>query len=95
MASNSFGDIFRVSTWGESHGPALGATVDGCPPGVTITEEMIQHWMDKQVYLNLGQFLLGAAALGVDASGGAWRCGADEACVYESIFAQSECACVS
>ena len=48
MSINSFGHLFRVTTWGESHGPALGATVDGCPPGVTITEEMIQHWMDKR-----------------------------------------------
>ena len=48
MSINSFGHLFRVTTWGESHGPALGATVDGCPPGVPITEEMIQHWMDKR-----------------------------------------------
>ena len=48
MSINSFGHLFRVTTWGESHGPALGATVDGCPPGVTITPEMIQHWLDKR-----------------------------------------------
>ena len=36
MSMNSFGHLFRVTTWGESHGPALGATVDGCPPGVAI-----------------------------------------------------------
>lgn len=48
MSLNSFGHLFRVTTWGESHGPALGATVDGCPPGVTIDEEMIQHWLDKR-----------------------------------------------
>jgi chorismate synthase len=45
---NSFGHLFRVTTWGESHGPALGATVDGCPPNVEISEEMIQHWLDKR-----------------------------------------------
>ena len=48
MSMNSFGHLFRVTTWGESHGPALGATVDGCPPGVPISEEMIQHWLDKR-----------------------------------------------
>lgn len=48
MSINSFGHLFRVTTWGESHGPALGATVDGCPPGVKIDEAMIQHWLDKR-----------------------------------------------
>ncbi|WP_187429142.1 Chorismate synthase [Roseobacter fucihabitans] len=48
MSMNSFGHLFRVTTWGESHGPALGATVDGCPPGVAIDEAMIQTWMDKR-----------------------------------------------
>jgi chorismate synthase len=46
MSMNSFGHLFRVTTWGESHGPALGATVDGCPPGVELTAEMLQHWLD-------------------------------------------------
>ncbi|MCU4651666.1 chorismate synthase [Roseibacterium sp. SDUM158016] len=48
MSFNTFGHIFRVTTWGESHGPALGATVDGCPPGVPISEEAIQHWLDRR-----------------------------------------------
>ncbi|APX13030.1 chorismate synthase [Tateyamaria omphalii] len=48
MSINSFGHLFRVTTWGESHGPALGATVDGCPPGVEVDEAMIQHWLDKR-----------------------------------------------
>jgi len=48
MSLNSFGHLFRVTTWGESHGPALGATVDGCPPGVPLDEGMIQHWLDKR-----------------------------------------------
>ncbi len=48
MSINSFGHLFRVTTWGESHGPALGATVDGCPPGVEIDASMIQHWLDKR-----------------------------------------------
>ncbi|MCF2871381.1 chorismate synthase [Octadecabacter sp. G9-8] len=48
MSINSYGHLFRVTTWGESHGPALGATVDGCPPGVPLTAPMIQHWLDKR-----------------------------------------------
>jgi len=48
MSMNSFGHLFRVTTWGESHGPALGATVDGCPPNVQINEAMIQQWLDKR-----------------------------------------------
>jgi chorismate synthase len=48
MSMNSFGHLFRVTTWGESHGPALGATVDGCPPNVPVTPEMLQHWLDKR-----------------------------------------------
>ena len=48
MSFNSFGHLFRVTTWGESHGPALGATVDGCPPGITLTEADIQPWLDRR-----------------------------------------------
>ncbi|MGB3407080.1 MAG: chorismate synthase, partial [Jannaschia sp.] len=48
MSMNTFGHLFRVTTWGESHGPALGATVDGCPPGIPIAAEDIQQWMDKR-----------------------------------------------
>jgi len=48
MSLNTFGHLFRVTTWGESHGPALGATVDGCPPGVPLEPEMLQHWLDKR-----------------------------------------------
>ncbi len=48
MSINSFGHLFRVTTWGESHGPALGATVDGCPPGIELAEEMLQVWLDKR-----------------------------------------------
>ncbi|MBY5933493.1 chorismate synthase [Tateyamaria omphalii] len=48
MSINSFGHLFRVTTWGESHGPALGATVDGCPPGVAVDEAMLQQWLDKR-----------------------------------------------
>ncbi|TDE37041.1 chorismate synthase [Antarcticimicrobium sediminis] len=48
MSINTFGHLFRVTTWGESHGPALGATVDGCPPGVPVDAAMIQHWLDRR-----------------------------------------------
>ena len=48
MSFNSFGRLFRFTTWGESHGPALGAVVDGCPPGITLSEEDIQPWLDKR-----------------------------------------------
>jgi len=48
MSTNSFGHMFRVTTWGESHGPALGATVDGCPPNVPVDAAMLQHWLDKR-----------------------------------------------
>jgi chorismate synthase len=46
--SNSFGQLFRFTTWGESHGPAIGAVVDGCPPGLTLSEIDIQPWLDKR-----------------------------------------------
>jgi len=48
MSMNTFGHLFRFTTWGESHGPALGATVDGCPPGIEINEAMLQVWLDKR-----------------------------------------------
>ncbi|MBW7055385.1 chorismate synthase [Paracoccus bogoriensis] len=48
MSYNTFGREFRFTTWGESHGPALGATVDGVPPGVPLTEAYIQRFMDRR-----------------------------------------------
>lgn len=48
MSFNTFGHLFRVTTWGESHGPALGATVDGCPPNIPLNAEMLQVWLDKR-----------------------------------------------
>ena len=48
MSYNSFGHLLRVTTWGESHGPALGCVVDGCPPGIRLTPEDIQTWLDKR-----------------------------------------------
>ena len=46
MSHNTFGQLFRVTTWGESHGPALGCVVDGCPPGIPLEAAEIQQWLD-------------------------------------------------
>jgi chorismate synthase len=48
MAGSSFGRIFRITTWGESHGKALGAVVDGCPAGLPLCEEDIQAYLDRR-----------------------------------------------
>ncbi|HVT53781.1 MAG TPA: chorismate synthase [Dongiaceae bacterium] len=48
MSHNSFGHLFRFTTWGESHGPAIGCVVDGTPPGIDIAPEQIQHWLDRR-----------------------------------------------
>ncbi|UUL81831.1 chorismate synthase [Sphingomonas qomolangmaensis] len=48
MSYNSFGRVFRFTTWGESHGPAIGAVVDGCPPGIALSEADIQPFLDKR-----------------------------------------------
>ncbi|MBS1024193.1 chorismate synthase [Gluconobacter cerinus] len=48
MSDNSFGQLFRVTTWGESHGPAIGCVVDGCPPRLKLSEADIQPWLDRR-----------------------------------------------
>jgi chorismate synthase len=48
VSFNSFGRVFRFSTWGESHGPAIGAVIDGCPPGLELGEADIQPWLDRR-----------------------------------------------
>ena len=48
MSHNTFGHLFRVTTWGESHGPALGVVVDGCPPGIRFTVAEIQAELDRR-----------------------------------------------
>ncbi len=48
MSHNSFGHLFRVTTWGESHGPAIGCAVDGCPPRLALMEGDIQPYLDKR-----------------------------------------------
>src|SRR4030043_1208427 len=54
MGGNSFGTLFRITTWGESHGKALGVVIDGCPPHVELSGEDIQKEMDKR---RLGQYI--------------------------------------
>ena len=48
MSFNTFGHLFRVTTFGESHGPEIGCVVDGCPPGIPLTESDIQPWLDRR-----------------------------------------------
>ena len=48
MAGNSFGEFFKITTWGESHGKSLGVVIDGCPAGVKISEKDIQIEMDRR-----------------------------------------------
>jgi len=48
MSDNIYGTLFRVASWGESHGPAIGCVVDGTPPGLTLSESDIQVWLDKR-----------------------------------------------
>jgi chorismate synthase len=48
MSHNTFGHLFRVTTWGESHGPAIGCVVDGCPPRIPISEAEIQSYLDRR-----------------------------------------------
>jgi len=48
MAGSSFGELFRFTTWGESHGPAIGVVVDGVPSRLPLAEPEIQHWLDRR-----------------------------------------------
>ena len=48
MSHNTFGHLFRFTTWGESHGPAIGCVVDGCPPGIALSELDIQTFLDQR-----------------------------------------------
>ena len=48
MSHNTFGHLFRFTTWGESHGPAIGCVVDGCPPRIALSEADIQYWLDRR-----------------------------------------------
>ena len=53
MSFNTFGKLFRFTTWGESHGPAIGCIVDGCPPNINLREQDIQIELDKRNRDNL------------------------------------------
>ena len=55
MSFNTFGKLFRFTTWGESHGPAIGCIVDGCPPNIKLKEQDIQVELNK-VYPNAKVF---------------------------------------
>ena len=48
MAGSTYGNLFKITTWGESHGPALGVVIDGCPAGLSLNEEDIQKYLDKR-----------------------------------------------
>ena len=48
MAGSSFGNLFRITTWGESHGKGIGVVVDGCPAGLSLCEEDIQRFLDRR-----------------------------------------------
>ena len=48
MAGSTFGTLFRITTWGESHGPALGVVVDGCPAGIPLPTDYIQAFLDRR-----------------------------------------------
>ncbi len=48
MSHNTYGHLFRVTTWGESHGPAIGCVIDGCPPGIPLAESDIQPYLDRR-----------------------------------------------
>ncbi|MEG6551202.1 chorismate synthase, partial [Desulfocurvibacter africanus] len=48
MSGSSFGQMFRLTTFGESHGPAIGGVIDGCPPGIPLSEETIQQELDRR-----------------------------------------------
>ncbi len=48
MSGNTFGKLFRITTWGESHGPGIGVVIDGCPPGLPLDESVIQKMLDRR-----------------------------------------------
>ena len=58
MSGNSFGKIFKVTTFGESHGAALGCIIDGCPPQIELSEADIQEELDRNHLLEIVHLLL-------------------------------------
>jgi chorismate synthase len=59
VSFNTFGRVFRFTTWGESHGRAIGCVVDGCPPDLALSEGDIQPWLDSRRPLSALRPLLG------------------------------------
>ncbi len=76
MSHNSFGRLFRVTTWGESHGPAIGCVVDGCPPGLPLREEDIQVWLNRR-RPGTGRYVT-------------QRCEADKVRILSGVFTEDE-----
>ena len=48
MAGSTYGTLFKITTWGESHGPAVGVVIDGCPAGLPLTDTDIQEFLDRR-----------------------------------------------
>ena len=48
MSGSSFGKLFRITTWGESHGAGIGVVIDGCPAGLSLSEDVIQVFLDRR-----------------------------------------------
>ena len=48
MAGSTYGNLFKITTWGESHGAAIGVVIDGCPAGLPLSEEDIQHYLNRR-----------------------------------------------
>ena len=48
MAGSTYGNLFKITTWGESHGAAVGVVIDGCPAGLPLSEEDIQHYLNRR-----------------------------------------------
>jgi len=48
MPGNTFGKLFKITTWGESHGRGIGVVIDGCPPNIPLSEEVIQDYLHKR-----------------------------------------------
>ena len=69
MAGSSFGNQFRITTWGESHGKGLGVVIDGCPAGLSLSEEDIQKYLDRRKPEKGSRWLTGCLVFLQD---GAW-----------------------
>ena len=66
MAGSSFGTLFQITTWGESHGAGIGVVVDGCPAGLSLSSSDIQVFLNRR---KPGQWLWGRVRRGADGGG--------------------------